>query len=250
MLPPRMHTQVPIGQAVTSSRAAQACSRRCPFGDDQGIGCRAGQSTATLRPLGWIVRFARVQAEGGGIVEQRATESPERRRVAAVAQVAQLVDEGADDGAGAAPLAPVVVAGAAHQNQRLALDFEAAQSVAPLQPHARLAPKRQPQPTAPQQRLELEEEQLQQPALRVDGRRAGQGRDNCWIEVQVGQSGSQRQLAWCVPVWRSDSQMVAIRARVRVSEVSGRLVASGLIRWTTTIIQSCVPGRAGLDMGR
>ena len=29
-----------------------------PFSEDQGIGCRAGQSTATLQALGWIIRFA------------------------------------------------------------------------------------------------------------------------------------------------------------------------------------------------
>src|SRR5256885_11150365 len=43
--------------------------------------------------LGGIVGFARVQAEGGGIVEQRAAELPEGRRMGADPQVRQLVDE-------------------------------------------------------------------------------------------------------------------------------------------------------------
>jgi hypothetical protein len=35
----------------------------------------------------------------------------------------------------------------------------------------------------------------------VHSGRAGQDCDHCWIEVQVGQCGSQRQLTWCGAVW-------------------------------------------------
>src|SRR5439155_21350124 len=135
----------------------------------------------------------RVQPAHGRFVQQRAAEAPEGRRVAVVAQVAELVDECAHDGARAAPVAALAIPGTAHLDQRLAFDIEATQSIATSQTQAWLAPKWHRQAMALEQRLELAQEQYQEGALHLRRRGAREGGSEVGLALQTHQPERQLQ---------------------------------------------------------